>query len=354
VKNNVAHGLDHLLQASPSTPPAGRLSVENVAPGATKWYEFARRWFANEAYALITVQNTGPVSAHFHLEAQFLRKVSTVQLFPFAAYGIGERRYDIHCVQPFGGVFLHPGEQHVYRLDFLDGWGFIPELDVTYRLNARTEDGFYLMGVSNSRFGTTFLDEDGGPVDDSELLNVRLHPKPIRALSAYDPASGHHLLALHVSNPMERPFLGTVTQPLDGGMFIVSDDNGTRTGDSVIWEVDLPAGGTRVLELWYQLPDSKNGSLPPAQLVIRDAVNLASLEFSAQSRTFETEEELRLEIERVSGNLLRLTLHRRGQGGYRVQSSSDLVNWLDLQDLDDGGTEFTPEAPYRFYRAVAD
>src|SRR5207247_890644 len=97
-------------------------------------------------YSEVMVRNTGNVTTSYRVDASFDREFTTVHLFPFPSFGLGQRSYDIQMLGTAPEITLGPGEESTVRIEYLgQAGGSIPSGPISFTLTGASGNGFYLI-----------------------------------------------------------------------------------------------------------------------------------------------------------------------------------------------------------------
>ena len=360
ITDNTKHGLEAIKNSQSPSVPVGQMTVEHVAEGLLQQFAFGRRWFANAAYAKITLRNPGTTPTEYRVEASYPKTFTTTQVFPHNALGIGERSYPIYVASIANGIVLNPGEEKVIQLNYRSPQGGeVPEGPISYTLTTKTVDGNYLVAFQSQAFGTTLIDTNGVSQDHSQLQDVLLAATPVRSSKLQFGASKVCNFTIFVRNPLESPLPINLQQPLPPGTSIIDAAGGTTNGNQLSWELDLLPGESRCLQLTLRLP-SDQSVLADTQLAVYDAVNATWLQFHSMPTTVQVQDwpASQLEATGLTSNGFAMSVRHYVPGVYRVEWTTNFITWNPLQistnsqgviQIQDAGAASNPS---RFYRTV--
>lgn len=351
------------VQATPLPPrPTGSISIHNETEGGIDLFGFTEHWFATKAYSDVTVRNTGTVPALYRLDAAFNRQFTTTQLFALPSLGIGERSYDIEVLITHHGIQLKPGELVTLRYEYLgDSGGSIPSGEIRFTLTGVAGDGFYYLGQTSTKFGTTFIDHQGRVLDPARTAGLLLTPVPLHSKVVVQDTGGPYRLTLSLANPVEYPVLTTLKQRLPPDAELLDGGRASRSGGELVWDVDLQPGRFATLEVVFNSRQLSGGtSLPAATLSMRDPVNDRWLTFTNAAVVTQLGASDRPRFTTVQLSPAGVSMSLAGKIGtaYRVDVSSDLTSWLPLGTWTNvtGIVEVqdtnTSNLSRRFYRAL--
>jgi hypothetical protein len=355
--NAVIHG-----QTPPATPSGRLVSIAPFSVGTLRTYNLGLRWFAKEAWAAVTIENTGQQAATYRAEA-FLTKTFTTGRLPIGFWGIGERQYDIETAVAMDDIYLSPGSQKTMKLTYLSGdGGQVPEgQDITYILTARTSDGCYRQDSQPQRFGTTYIDENGNTVDPAVIASASVGQSPLRTSLLVFPGSNMCQLSISVQNALETPMMLSIGQDLPPETTVIDAAGSTLVNNHLTWEFDLQPGQVQLFQVNLLLHTPLND--PPLTTTTAsayDVVNATWLQFSQAPVVFQTASSPPPQIQPAgftSGSFA-LGLQVLIPGIYRVEATSDFIHWDPVVTVTNAAGRFQatdPTAqsyPARFYRAA--
>jgi hypothetical protein len=320
------------------------------------------RWFTKEAYADVTIQNTGAQDTTYRLEA-FLTKTFVTGQLPIGFAGVGQRQYDIQTAVAKDGISLSPGRRTTVRLVFLSGdGGQVPEgQDITYVLTAHTSNGYYQQDSQPHHFGTTYIDENGDVVDPAVIASAFTVQNPLRASLLVFPGTNMCQLGITVENPVETPLLMNVGQDIPPGATVISAGGAVVSNNHLTWDLDMQPGQIQLLQVTLQLPSSLNNPpLTNTTASAYDAVSGTWLEFSQAALVSQIVSCPPPQVQPVgfTNGSFGLTVQALIPGVYTIEATSDFLHWDTvftatntagpLKINDASGQSH----PARFYRAV--
>ena len=246
---NTESGLTAVRDSQTPSTPAGSMTVEHFTQGRVEQFWYGPRWVAETAYAGITVRNTGSSAAKYRLEA-----VYPVTLTVSKIYGLIPLNYEFTIMRFEDQIQLNPGEVRTFHMDYLPDQVLGLKQPINYTLTARTADGSYLIAGASVPFGTTFLDENGNVIDQSQLQDVLLAGSLAQSTIVQFPGSNFCSLNVTLKNPLPTPLLLQVLQPLPTGTIVI-EPTATFTGNNQLsWDVDLLPNESRLLRVVLEQP----------------------------------------------------------------------------------------------------
>lgn len=359
---NMESGLNAVINSQSPIKPTGRLlTINPFVRGTLRTYNLLPRWFASEAYSDILIENTGPQAATYRVEA-FLTKTFTTGQLPVHFLGIGERQYDIDTATAKDGIVLSPGQQATVRLVFLAGdGGLVPKgQDITYTLTALTSGGYYRQDSQVHHFGTTYLDENGNIVDPALVASASVIQSPIQSSLLVFPGSNICELKITAQNPIETPAMLNIGQDIPVGTVVLNAGGASIANNHMAWELDLQPGQEQLIKVVLQLPlPTGNPQVTNTTASVYDAVNATWVQFSQAPVVSQMVSSPPPQIQPAgfTGGIFGLDVQALIPGIYRVEGTSDFINWNPVSTVTNTAGVFQiadPNAqsyPSRFYRA---
>jgi hypothetical protein len=201
---------------------------------------------------------------------------------------------------------------------------------ISYTLTARTADGYYKVHYVNGHFGTTYLDENGGVVDPTELQGVSVGDSPVQSSLVQFPGSNFCTLTINLRNPFETPLLTRTRQAIPLGTVVVEGEGAVVGTNELIWDADLLPEENRLLKLTLQLPTPLNDPLLPATgFSAYDALNSTWVEFELAPTVMRLTEApaSNLEPSGITVEGFQLGLRTFIPGVYRIEATRDFSIW---------------------------
>jgi len=361
--DNAEAGLKAVGAQIPATP-ASEMSIQHSTHGRLEAIGLRSSWFADSAYATITVKNTGTVAATYRVEAAYPKSFTTVQLWPGPhPFGLGARPpYDIDVLAYVDGIQLQAGEQQTASIYYLSsGQGEVPDASIYYTLTAQTADGVYRTAFQTKGFNTTFIDQTGKSMDHSQLPDVFLTSSPVWSSTVQYGGSTVYSLEIGVQNSFDVPVIFELQQPLPTGTAVVDAADGIMGTNSLLWELDLQPGESRLVEATLQIPvPSQSVGLTNTLLSVYDAVNADWVQLQTTPVRVEVGQSPppQLEAAGFTNGVIGLNLWTFIPGVYRIEATRDFADWQPLATLTNisGMAHVTDSMPTnasaRFYRAL--
>ena len=349
-------------QTPPPTPAGTLVAVTPFSVGKFWTDNLWIRWVTKQAYADVTIQNTGDQVTTYRLEA-FLTKTFVTGQLPIGFVGIGQRQYDIQTAVAKDGISLSPGRQTTVRLIFLSGdGGQVPKgQDITYTLTAHTASGYYRQDLQSHHFGTTYIDEGGNVVDPAVIGSAFVVQNPLRASLLVFPGTNMCQLCITVQNPVETPLLMNLGQDIPLGATVINAGGATIGNNHLTWDLDMQPGEIHFVQVTLQLPTSLNDPpLTNTTASAYDAANGTWLEFSEAALVSQIVSAPPPQIQAAgfTNGSFGLSVQALIPGIYRVEATRDFLRWAPLVTVTNSAGTFNvndSEAgsyPSRFYRAL--
>jgi hypothetical protein len=361
MSDNVMNGLQAVINSQVETAPAGQISVQHIAQGELQQFGFSPGWFTTAAYADVTIQNTGTVTASYRVEALYANDFTTAHL-PIHGYGIGERDYDINVLSTANPIQLTPGQQQVARINYkTSSGGQVPSGEITYTLTATTSDGNYLEGTAFGQFGTTLIDTNGTSVDHSTEPQVILENMPMASTLLQFGSSTTCILAINVQNSLGDPLLLDLQQPFPAGTTVIDADGGTVSANQILWELNLQPGDVKSFQVALILPSPL--AAPPLSNTVAmayDEVQTNWVQFQATPSLIQVAQppQALLQPLGLTGQGFNLSLQTYVPGVYRIDATTDFITWTPVSTTTNLQGTFTVQdvnaksKTSQFYRAV--
>lgn len=332
---NTEKGLAAVRDRQTPATPAGSMTVEHFTRGRVEQVWYGPRWIAESAFAGITVRNTGLTSAKFRLEAVFPVTLTVTKLFGFIPL-----KYEFPLMRFEDQIQLDASEERTFHMDYLPDQVLGLKQPIHYTLTARTADGSYLVAKASVPFGTTFLDENGNLIDQSQLQDVLLAGSLAQSTIVQFPGSNFCSLNVNLKNPFSTPLLLQVQQPLPAGT-VVLESTGAFTGNNPLsWDVDLQPNESRLLRVVLELPLPVSPvPLANTTLSVYDSLIGTWMQFEATPAVIQVTEAPppQLSAFGFTDGGFDMGLWTFVPGVYRVEGTTDLTTWQPLISITSTG-----------------
>ena len=247
------------------TPQGKIVSANSFTEGGFRL--FNRNWRTNKAYIDVNIVNTGSEKTEYILFSCFR------ETFPTVAF----QYYCIDVLSSEPPITLHPGEEKNVKFVYYDrhaGGGFIPKEDVFFYLMSKTEDGFYLNSTVNTKFGTTYITEDGKVLSDEEKKDLVMIEYPIHSalypINTQGKVTGDFSLTITITNPFEQSIMATLEQTLPSHVEALRVNEGVVQNNQILWDVNLFPGESRTFKVLFRPTQDLPSQWPEATFKVYD------------------------------------------------------------------------------------
>ena len=281
VSRNTCQDLMNINQKSvPSTVTGKIVAVENFARGWLQkpvHYDDYHGFFPVDVYSVVTIKNTGNITATFELTGVYTKTYRYLYELPVM---ITEKKENIapHQTQVITVWFKKNG----------DGLNMKNQIVNYYLLGINANNGVYAADMTSSKFGTTRIVTNGVVVPPEELQNAPLYSYPIQ--SEITKQEDNYSLCIYLENPFEFPVDINLTQCIPDSLSILSSENGTILDNNISWNMTLEPAEHKVLNNILKLQDStiKQVNVSGAELNIYDLVHDYWIMFRSNNMSFHT------------------------------------------------------------------
>ena len=182
------------------------------------------------------------------------------------------------------------------------------------------------------QFGTTLVDQNSNAVDHATLPDVLLASTLVHSTLVKFGTSSVCNYNITVENPLESSLLLNLQQDLPAGAVVIAADGASVSGNQMLWELNLPPGGSRLIQTTLCLPSGQS-NLTNTALSAYDSVNADWLQFQSTPATVQVLDWPASIITPIglTANGFEMSARHFAPGAYQSQWTTNFIDWNSLQ-----------------------